>query len=243
MNYDRYGLRAPDARGWAAHRDRAGDAAAHGLRDVLGRADGLRPRHGASARRRWRTEGARPTTRAEEAGAAVPLALRRGAAAAWAGRTVPPAGRTGRGRRRAALAFAAAPALGDDRDRMGAVAGVAAATRRPRRGLKLVRSSSSLRDAEPPTRASGPSSTRRRGLVQRLSCVVTTTRLFVLVVSRTSSRKKHSYFINIIHPQPCRALPGSPRAASCSCGNLLPHSSLATHSAELSQNTERSQHR
>ena len=131
MNYDCYAFRvAPGARGWAAHRDRAGDKACApgyatcwvaltdcGPDTACVRAAPLRATEGLAADDPRALEEA-------AARAAVPLALRRGDAAAWAGRTVHFGGPHADATRppRAALAFAAStPALEDDRDRIEAV--------------------------------------------------------------------------------------------------------------------------
>ena len=131
MNYDCYAFRvAPGARGWAAHRDRAGDDARApgyatcwvaltdcGPDTACVRAAPLRATEGLAADDPRALEEA-------AARAAVPLALRRGDAAAWAGRTVHFGGPHADATRppRAALAFAAStPALEDDRDRIEAV--------------------------------------------------------------------------------------------------------------------------
>ena len=131
VNYDCYAFRVPHgARGWAAHRDRAGDdARAPGyatcwvaLTDCTADTACI---HAAPlcATEALETDDPR-ALEAAAARSAVPLALRRGDAAAWAGRTVhfggphsdaaaPP---------RAALAFAAStPSLEDDRERVHAV--------------------------------------------------------------------------------------------------------------------------
>ena len=130
MNYDCYAFRvAPGARGWAAHRDRAGDTALApgyatcwvaltdcGPDTACVRAAPLRATEGLVADPQALEDAA--------ARAAVPLALRRGDAAAWAGRTVHFGGPHADATRppRAALAFAAStPALEDDRDRIEAV--------------------------------------------------------------------------------------------------------------------------
>ena len=130
MNYDCYAFRvAPGARGWAAHRDRAGDDASSpgyatcwvaltdcGPDTACVRAAPLRATEGLVADPQALEDAA--------ARAAVPLALRRGDAAAWAGRTVHFGGPHADATRppRAALAFAAStPALEDDRDRIEAV--------------------------------------------------------------------------------------------------------------------------
>ena len=95
MNYDCYAFRvAPGARGWAAHRDRAGDEARApgyatcwvaltdcGPDTACVRAAPLRATEGIEEDDPRALEDA-------AARAAVPLALRRGDAAAWAGRTV-----------------------------------------------------------------------------------------------------------------------------------------------------------
>ena len=131
MNYDCYAFRvAPGARGWAAHRDRAGDDALapgyatcwvaltdFGPDTACVRAAPLRATEGIEEDDPRALEDA-------AARAAVPLALRRGDAAAWAGRTVHFGGPHADATRppRAALAFAAStPALEDDRDRIEAV--------------------------------------------------------------------------------------------------------------------------
>ena len=131
MNYDCYAFRvAPGARGWAAHRDRAGDTALApgyatcwvaltdcGPDTACVRAAPLRATEGIEEDDPRALEDA-------AARAAVPLALRRGDAAAWAGRTVHFGGPHADATRppRAALAFAAStPALEDDRDRIEAV--------------------------------------------------------------------------------------------------------------------------
>ena len=131
MNYDCYAFRvAPGARGWAAHRDRAGDTASSpgyatcwvaltdcGPDTACVRAAPLRATEGIEEDDPRALEDA-------AARAAVPLALRRGDAAAWAGRTVHFGGPHADATRppRAALAFAAStPALEDDRDRIEAV--------------------------------------------------------------------------------------------------------------------------
>ena len=131
MNYDCYAFRvAPGARGWAAHRDRAGDLASSpgyatcwvaltdcGPDTACVRAAPLRATEGIEEDDPRALEDA-------AARAAVPLALRRGDAAAWAGRTVHFGGPHADATRppRAALAFAAStPALEDDRDRIEAV--------------------------------------------------------------------------------------------------------------------------
>ena len=129
MNYDCYAFRvAPGARGWAAHRDRAGDDALGyatcwvaltdcGPDTACVRAAPLRATEGIEEDDPRALEDA-------AARAAVPLALRRGDAAAWAGRTVHFGGPHADATRppRAALAFAAStPALEDDRDRIEAV--------------------------------------------------------------------------------------------------------------------------
>ena len=131
MNYDCYAFRvAPGARGWAAHRDRAGDDGSSpgyatcwvaltdcGPDTACVRAAPLRATEGIEEDDPRALEDA-------AARAAVPLALRRGDAAAWAGRTVHFGGPHADATRppRAALAFAAStPALEDDRDRIEAV--------------------------------------------------------------------------------------------------------------------------
>ena len=131
MNYDCYAFRvAPGARGWAAHRDRAGDEArAPGYATCWVALTDCGPDTACVRAAPLRaTEGlAVDDPRALEAAArraAVPLALRRGDAAAWAGRTVHFGGPHVDATRppRAALAFAAStPALEDDRDRIEAV--------------------------------------------------------------------------------------------------------------------------
>ena len=131
MNYDCYAFRvAPGARGWAAHRDRAGDATrAPGYATCWVALTDCGPDTACVRAAPLRaTEGlAVDDPRALEAAArraAVPLALRRGDAAAWAGRTVHFGGPHADATRppRAALAFAAStPALEDDRDRIEAV--------------------------------------------------------------------------------------------------------------------------
>ena len=131
MNYDCYAFRvAPGARGWAAHRDRAGDnACAPGYATCWVALTDCGPDTACVRAAPLRaTEGlAVDDPRALEAAArraAVPLALRRGDAAAWAGRTVHFGGPHADATRppRAALAFAAStPALEDDRDRIEAV--------------------------------------------------------------------------------------------------------------------------
>ena len=131
MNYDCYAFRvAPGARGWAAHRDRAGDTAlAPGYATCWVALTDCGPDTACVRVAPLRaTEGIEEDDpRALEdaaARAAVPLALRRGDAAAWAGRTVHFGGPHADATRppRAALAFAAStPALEDDRDRIEAV--------------------------------------------------------------------------------------------------------------------------
>ena len=130
MNYDCYAFRvAPGARGWAAHRDRAGDASSPGYATCWVALTDCGPDTACVRVAPLRaTEGIEEDDpRALEdaaARAAVPLALRRGDAAAWAGRTVHFGGPHADATRppRAALAFAAStPALEDDRDRIEAV--------------------------------------------------------------------------------------------------------------------------
>ena len=130
MNYDCYAFRvAPGARGWAAHRDRAGDASSPGYATCWVALTDCGPDTACVRAAPLRaTEGIEEDDpRALEdaaARAAVPLALRRGDAAAWAGRTVHFGGPHADATRppRAALAFAAStPALEDDGDRIEAV--------------------------------------------------------------------------------------------------------------------------
>ena len=131
MNYDCYAFRvAPGARGWAAHRDRDGDnACAPGYATCWVALTDFGPDTAcvrAAPLRATESLAADDPSALEAAArrAAVPLALRRGDAAAWAGRTVHFGGPHADAARppRAALAFAAStPALEDDRDRIEAV--------------------------------------------------------------------------------------------------------------------------